>query len=75
MAYFGKLIAPNQEKIGAKPIKLSPFDISEIVKNFDKTLVGCVLNMDVHAHRVKALMGFLPTVWKCERSGSRAGDG
>lgn len=66
MAYFGKLVAPNQEKKRLDPIKLPAFDNSEILKQFDRTLVGLVLNMEVQANRAKALMGFLLTVWKCE---------
>lgn len=66
MAFFGKLIAPEQDKKKQKPIKISAFDNLAMLKQFKFTLVGRVLNMGAHAHRIKPLMGFLPSVWACE---------
>lgn len=62
MAFFGKLVAPNQERKRLSSIKLLAFDNKEILKQFDLTLVGRVLNLEAQAHWVRALMGFLPTV-------------
>ncbi|VVB02879.1 unnamed protein product [Arabis nemorensis] len=65
-AFFGKLIAPEHERKRSKPLQLPPVDQEMIRKKFDKTLVGRVLNLEVQESRVKALIGCLPTVWKCE---------
>ncbi|VVA94183.1 unnamed protein product [Arabis nemorensis] len=66
MAFFGKLVVPNQEKKRSKPLQLLPVNNTQILQRFENTLVGRVLNLEVQENRVKALIGFLPTIWKCE---------
>ncbi|VVB11474.1 unnamed protein product [Arabis nemorensis] len=65
MAFFGKIVAPRDEKKRLSPIQMHDFDDSEIIKQFEKTLVGRVLNPK-QTHWVKALIAFLPEVWKCQ---------
>lgn len=66
MAYFGKLVAPREERRRLEPIKMPTYDTSAILKQFELTLAGRVLNLEAQAHRVKALLAFIPTIWKCE---------
>ncbi|VVA90791.1 unnamed protein product [Arabis nemorensis] len=65
MAYFGKMVAPRDGRKRLSLIKMPDFDDSVIFKQFERTLVGQVLNPS-QAHRVKALLAFLPSLWKCE---------
>ncbi|VVB11642.1 unnamed protein product [Arabis nemorensis] len=66
MAFFGKLVAPDQEKKRSKPLQLLPVNNTQILQRFEKTLVGRVLNLEAQENKVKAVIGFLPTIWKCE---------
>ncbi|KFK26943.1 hypothetical protein AALP_AA8G313800 [Arabis alpina] len=60
-----------------KPIKLPPLDKTQILKRFERTLVGRVLLREAREHNHKALISFLPTVWRCEGRvhGMEMGDG
>ncbi|VVB05039.1 unnamed protein product [Arabis nemorensis] len=62
MAFFGKMVAPRDERKRLSPIQMPDFDDSKIIKQFEKTLVGRVLNPK-QTHRVKALIAFLSEVW------------
>ncbi|VVB12927.1 unnamed protein product [Arabis nemorensis] len=47
MAYFGKMVAPRDKRKRLSPIQMPDFDDSAIIKQFEKTLVGRVLNPTV----------------------------
>ncbi|VVB17543.1 unnamed protein product [Arabis nemorensis] len=68
MAFFGKMIDANNERKHPAPLQLPPPSIDKelVMKKFEKTLVGRVLNLQAQEHRVKALIAFLPSMWKCE---------
>ncbi|VVB17191.1 unnamed protein product [Arabis nemorensis] len=66
MAFFGKMIAAEQDTKRSKPLQLPPINNEAILKKFEKTLVGRVLNDEIPESRVKAMIAFLPSVWKCE---------
>ncbi|KFK33137.1 hypothetical protein AALP_AA6G335800 [Arabis alpina] len=66
MAFFGKLISAENEDTKDKPIKLPPLDKKQILKRFERTLVGRVLLREVREQNHKGLVGFLSTVWRCE---------
>lgn len=61
MTYFGKMVAPRDERKRLSPIQMLDLDDSAITKQFEKTLVGRVLN-PTQTHRVKALIAFLSAV-------------
>ncbi|KFK34310.1 hypothetical protein AALP_AA5G128800 [Arabis alpina] len=66
MAFFGKLIASDRDLSREKPIKLPPIDKAQVMQRFERTLVGRPLLRDVQEHKLKAVVNFLPTVWRCE---------
>ncbi|VVA98388.1 unnamed protein product [Arabis nemorensis] len=66
MAFFGKLLAPETEGQRPKPLQLPPVNMDRVLKKFENTLVGRVLNPEISEARVKVMLAFLPSVWKCE---------
>ncbi|VVB01347.1 unnamed protein product [Arabis nemorensis] len=58
MAFFGRLVEADREVTCSKPLQL--------LKKFERTLVGRVLNLEISEAQVKASLAFLPSVWQCE---------
>ncbi|VVB08366.1 unnamed protein product [Arabis nemorensis] len=50
----------------SKPLQLPPINNEKVLKKFEKTLVGRILNPEIQETRVKVMLVFLPSVWKCE---------
>ncbi|VVB16267.1 unnamed protein product [Arabis nemorensis] len=63
MAFFGKT---DQATKHSKPLQLPQINNEKVLKKFERTLVGRVLNLEISESRVKAMLAFLPTVWRCE---------
>ncbi|KFK32511.1 hypothetical protein AALP_AA6G252000, partial [Arabis alpina] len=60
-----------------KPLKLPPINKDQLLKRFERTLVGRALLPEVQDQKLGAMIRFLPTVWRCEGSvqGIEMGDG
>ncbi|KAL0729660.1 hypothetical protein Bca4012_025753 [Brassica carinata] len=52
-----------------EPIVIDAFENSDLLAAYDLTLVGTVLNADLQAHRVKALLALMPQAWQLEATG------
>ncbi|VVB15439.1 unnamed protein product [Arabis nemorensis] len=66
MSFFGKLVAPDHETKRTKPLQLPPINLEQVLKKFERILEGRVLYPEISETRVKAMLAFLPSVWKCE---------
>ncbi|KFK39142.1 hypothetical protein AALP_AA3G205800 [Arabis alpina] len=77
MAFFGKLISSEKDIKKEQPIKLPPIDKNQVLKRFERTLVGRPLLREVQDNKLPAMIGFVPTVWRCEGrvQGFEMGDG
>ncbi|KFK32500.1 hypothetical protein AALP_AA6G250700 [Arabis alpina] len=77
MAFFGKLISAEGNDKKDQPIKLPPIDKTQVFKRFDRTLVARPLLREVREQKLSAMIGFLPTIWRCEGrvQGLEMGDG
>ncbi|KFK31593.1 hypothetical protein AALP_AA6G132600, partial [Arabis alpina] len=69
MAYLSKstsLDTDHKDLKRDKPLKLPPIDKNQILKRFERTLVGRPLLREVQEQKLPAMIGFLPTIWRCE---------
>ncbi|KFK32881.1 hypothetical protein AALP_AA6G299500 [Arabis alpina] len=71
------MISSDRGTTREKPLKLPPVDKTQMLRRFDRTLVGRALLREVRDHKLGALIKFLPTIWKCESwvQGFEMGDG
>ncbi|ESQ34441.1 hypothetical protein EUTSA_v10009587mg [Eutrema salsugineum] len=58
--------ARGKSSLKLDPIVIPPFDNSDLVASYDLTLMGRVLNPEMQAHRVRALIALMPQAWNLE---------
>lgn len=63
---FERAAPKRNSALNLEPIVIDPFDNSDLLAAYDLTLVGRVLNTDLQAHRVKALLALMPQAWNLE---------
>ncbi|XP_022565028.1 uncharacterized protein At4g02000-like [Brassica napus] len=63
---FERAVTKRNSGLNLEPIFIDAFDNSDLLAAYDLTLVGRVLNTDLQAHRVKALLALMPQAWQLE---------
>ncbi|KAF8045991.1 hypothetical protein N665_4145s0002 [Sinapis alba] len=64
--HFERSMPKRNSALNLDPIVIDAFDNSDLLAAYDLTLVGRVLNTDLQAHRVKALLALMPQAWQLE---------
>ncbi|KAF8086616.1 hypothetical protein N665_0619s0010 [Sinapis alba] len=63
---FDRPVPKRNSALNLDLIVIDAFDNSDLLAAYDLTLVGRVLNPDLQAHRVKALLTLMPQAWQLE---------
>ncbi|ESQ31063.1 hypothetical protein EUTSA_v10012224mg [Eutrema salsugineum] len=58
--------AKGKSSLQLDPIVIPAFDNSDLLASYKLTLVGRVLNSEMQAHRVRALIALMPQAWNLE---------
>ncbi|KAL0692066.1 hypothetical protein Bca4012_059246 [Brassica carinata] len=64
--HFERAAPKRNSALNLDPIVIDAFDNSDLLAAYDLTLVGRVLNSNLQAHRVKALLALMPQAWQLE---------
>lgn len=64
--YADRVAIKRNSSLNLDPIVIDAFDNSDLLVVYDLTLVGRVLNTDLQAHRVRALLALMPQAWQLE---------
>lgn len=64
--YADRAVSKRNFSLNLEPIVIDAFDNSDLFAAYDLTLVGRVLNTDLQAHRVRALISLMPQAWQLE---------
>ncbi|KAL0733780.1 hypothetical protein Bca4012_009990 [Brassica carinata] len=64
--HFERTVPKRNSALNLEPIVIDAFDNSDLLAAYDLTLVGRVLNTNLQAHRVKALLALMPQAWQLE---------